>query len=92
MYEGYLTCDRAILPVDFNNTVCLQLKYAGGFIDISCCKVPDSTVTSTPDWTMCAEPNMLLDGTQRYRTRARAFRPSTGRGETDYSPAVTITR
>jgi hypothetical protein len=88
--EGWLTCDPAILPETFNNTVCLQVKKGGSFVDNGCCKIPKTTVSTTP-WLMCGEPWALLQGTHKYRTRARAFRPSTSQGETDYSPAVTFT-
>jgi hypothetical protein len=87
--EGWLTCDPAILPDTFNNTVCLQAKKGNSFVDIHCCRIPNTTVDSTP-WLMCGEGGLLLPGKHQYRTRARAFRISTGRGETHYSPAVTF--
>jgi hypothetical protein len=89
--EGWLTCDSAILPELFNNTVCLQVKEAGSFVDNGCCRIPKTTVSTTP-WLMCGEAWALRDGTHEYRTRARAFRPATGKGETDYSPAISFTR
>ena len=88
--EGWLTCDAAILPEIFNNTVCLQVRKGNSFVDNGCCKIPKTTVSTTP-WVMCGEPWALLPGTHEYRTKARAFRPSTGKGETDYSPVITFT-
>ena len=88
--EGFLTCDSAILPEVFNNTVCLQVKKNGSFVDNGCCRIPKTTVSTTP-WLMCGEPWALVDGTHKYRTKARAFRPATGKGETDYSPAISFT-
>ena len=90
--EGWLTCDSAILPETFKNgVVCLQAKTAGGsFVDIHCCRIVQFTMGSTP-WNICAEDGPLFTGKHRYRTKARAFRPTTGRAETNYSPAVTIT-
>ena len=86
-----MTCYPDVLPETFKNgMVCLQAKTVSSFVDIHCCKFPKFTVNSTP-FTICAEDGALFAGTHRYRTRARAFRPSTGRAETNYSPAVTIT-
>jgi hypothetical protein len=88
--EASLTCDPAILPEIFNNTVCLQVKKGGTFVDNGCCKIPKTTVSTSP-WLMCGEAHALLQGTHKYRTRARAFRPATGKGETDYSSAIALT-
>jgi hypothetical protein len=89
-YEGWLSCDPAILPETFNNTVCVQARTGSSFVDIQCVKVPRTTVSSTP-WLMAAESWPLLDGTYEYRTRARAFRVATGTVETHFSSAVTMT-
>ena len=89
-YEAWLTCDPAILPETFNNTVCVQAKTGSSFVSINCVKIPKTAVSSTP-WLMAAESWPLLDGTYEYRTRARAFRVANGTVEVHFSAAVTIT-
>jgi hypothetical protein len=82
--EGTLTCERAILPERFTHTICLQAKKGTRYVDVHCCRLLGSRVSTTP-WLMCGEPGRLLPGTHRYRTRASTVRQSNGNRETDYS-------
>ena len=90
-YEAWLTCDPAILPGTFNNTVCVQAKTGSSFVDIQCVKIPKTRVSV----------DSMVDGCGIMAASRRDIRvpdpcPCVPRGEralskTHFSTAVTIT-